>query len=302
MNDDPAALYAGWTRAMADAMRMLAPGALPVASEASETAPAAAAAPFPIGQIHDALGVFAAALPQLYQSYLPLLSQGRITTEPFEAPARTAANAVDAMLAPLQQAPSGLAAPDGWLALTAGALPGAAQLQLGIERTFGGLGEAFGLGPLRQLHEAWREMLLASVAKQRAQGEYLALVAQAFASGTASLMHELQAMALRGERVESLLAFIRMWVKAVDAPMHDAMQGGAGLAATAKVIRASTAHRQQVQKVVGIASTAMHMPTRDDMSEAFREIQELKRQVRRLKRALPAPARKKQVQPKERVA
>ena len=59
---------------------------------------------------------------------------------------------------------------------------GAAQLQLGIERTFGGLGEAFGLGPMRELQQAWREMLVASVAKQRAQVEYLALVAQAFAN------------------------------------------------------------------------------------------------------------------------
>ena len=92
------------------------------------------------------------------------------------------------MLLPLQQAPVGLPSADAWPALSASALPGAAQLQLGIERTFGGLGEAFGLGPARQLQEAWREMLVASVAKQRAQAEYLALVAQAFATGTATLM------------------------------------------------------------------------------------------------------------------
>jgi class III poly(R)-hydroxyalkanoic acid synthase PhaE subunit len=241
-------------------------------------------------------------LTQLYQSYLPLLAQGRVTTEPFEALAQTATDAVNAMLLRLQQAPAGLPSADAWAALSASALPGAAQLQLGVERTFGGLGEAFGFGPSRQLQEAWREMLLASLAKQRAQVEYLALAAQAFASGTATLTRELQAMALRGERVESLLAFIRMWAKAVDAPLHDAMQGGAGLDATAKVIRASTAHRQQLQKVVGIASRALHMPTRDDMSEAFREVQELKRELRRLKRALPAAAQKKLVPRRERAA
>jgi hypothetical protein len=213
--------------------------------------------------------------------------------------AQTASKAFNAMLLPPQQAPAGLPSADVWPALSASAFPGAAQLQLGIERTFGGLGEAFGLGPARQWQEAWREMLVASVAKQRAQAEYLALAAQAFATGTATLLRELRSMALRGERVESLLAFIRMWAKAIDAPLHDAMQGAAGLAVTAKVIRASTAHRQQVQRLVGVASTALHVPTRDDLGEAFREIQELKRELRRLKRALPAAAQKKLVARKE---
>jgi hypothetical protein len=266
-----ASLYAGWTEAVPEAFRMLMPGAaaaMPAAPNASAAASGHAGAPFPVAQIGAALGVLEGVLTQLYQAYLPLFAQGKVTAEPFEAMAQTA-------------------------------FPGAAQLQLGIERTFGGLGEAFGLGPARQWQEAWREMLVASVAKQRAQAEYLALAAQAFATGTATLLRELRSMALRGERVESLLAFIRMWAKAIDAPLHDAMQGAAGLAVTAKVIRASTAHRQQVQRLVGVASTALHVPTRDDLGEAFREIQELKRELRRLKRALPAAAQKKLVARKE---
>jgi hypothetical protein len=54
-----------------------------------------------------------------------------------------------------------------------------------------------------------------------------------------------------------------------------------------------------VQRLVGVASTALHVPTRDDLGEAFREIQELKRELRRLKRALPAAAQKKLVARKE---
>lgn len=306
MSDNLASLYDGWTRAVPEAFRMLMPGAMsaamPGTARASAADSAGAAAPFPVGQIGAALGVFEGVLTQLYQAYLPLFAQGKVTAEPFEAMAQTATKAFDALRLPLQQGLPGLPSADAWPALAASALPGAAQLQLGIERTFGGLGEAFGLGPTRQLQNAWREMLSASVAKQGAQAEYLALAAQAFATGTATLMQDLQAMALRGERVESLLAFIRMWAKAVDAPLHDAMQGGPGLDASAKVIRASTAHRQQVQKVVGIASTALHVPTRDDMSSAFREIQELKRELRRLKRALPVAAQKKLGARKERAA
>jgi hypothetical protein len=289
MNDDLGALYAGWMKAVPEAFRMLMP--VPQASTGAAGAPTpAAAAPFPVDQIGNAMAMFEGVLTQLYQAYLPLLAQGRATAQPFEALTQAATNAFSAMRLPGQGGAAALPFATGWPQFSESALPGAAQLQLGMERTFGGLGEAFGLGPLRQLQDAWREMLASSAAKQRAQLEYLALAAQAFASGTASLMQDLQSIGSRGERVDSLLAFIRMWAKAVDAPLHDAMQGGPGLEATAKVIRASTQHRQQVQKVVGIASEALHMPTRDDMNQAFREIQELKRELRRMKRAAPAPA------------
>jgi len=173
---------------------------------------------------------------------------------------------------------------------------GASQLLLGIERTFGGLAGALGLEPMRELGQAWREMLVAIAAKQRAQVEYLDLVAQAWNTGTQGLVQDLQAMATRGERVESLLAFIRMWATSVEGPLHETMQGKRGLEVTAKVIRASTQYRLQSQKAIGIVSEALNVPTRADMDDAFREIQELKRELRRLTKALPPAVQKMSTQ------
>lgn len=302
MSDALGALYTTWLKAVPEAFGMLAPAANPAASGASRSGSDAAALPFPGDQIAEAMAAFGGVLMQVYQAYLPLLAKGPLTGQPFEALTQAATHTVEAMAAALPNPATLSTFAAGFPGAPANSLPGASQLALGMERTFGGLGEAFGLGPLRQLQAAWGEMLVAGAAKQHAQVEYLALAARAFATGTASLLGKLQAMGARGERVESLLAFLRMWVKEVDAPLHDTMQGNAGLDATAKVIRSSTAHRQQVQKVVGIASEALHVPTRTDLNEAFREIQELKRELRRLKRALPAPPQKKRVQPKERAA
>lgn len=158
---------------------------------------------------------------------------------------------------------------------------------LGIERSFGGLAAALGLEPLRELWQAWREMFVATDAKERAQAEYLHLVAQAWNAGTQDLVQELQAMARRGERVDSLLGFIRMWALSVEGPLHETAQSERGLEVTAKVIRASTQQRLQSQKAIAIVSEALNVPTRTDMDDAFREIQELKRELRRLKKALP---------------
>jgi len=144
---------------------------------------------------------------------------------------------------------------------------------------------------MRELNRALREMLAAGAAKQQATAEYLGVVAGACVKGSEDLLTELQAMGARGERVESLLAFIRLWVKSIDGPMHDAMQGERGLEATAKVLRASTEHRLQMQKAVGIVSEALNIPTRGEVDDAFREIQELKRELRRLKHGAPVPGR-----------
>ena len=310
MTDSPTSLYTAWLSAVPQAFRAMLPAGTAdlVAPAASESAHASL--PFPVDQIDKALKVLGGVLTQVYQSYLPLLAQGNLTEGLVKAPANAGTEMLGRLLEATASASGAmpgwhnlnglaqLAAPwngllQGLLAGAQGSHPGADLLQTGIERAFGGLGDAFGLRPMRELEEAWRGAIQASVAKQHAQLEYFAVVAKALSEGTQHLLQDLNAMGVRGERVESLLAFIRLWAKAIDAPMHDAMQGEGGLAATAKLIRASSQHRQHLQKAVGLASEALQIPTRADVDEAYREIQELKRELRRLKRSLQPDAPKK---------
>lgn len=317
MTDSPTSLYTAWLDVLPPAFRAMVPAtgiatAPPPAGGPSE----GHAIPFPVDQIGAALKALEGTLTQIYQGYLPMLANGGVTDEPFKALASAATEAFDRLLSSAAAPGGAPPAPPGWAevaqsmqpwaALLQGVVPGApgvgpgsGQLQLGIERTFGGLAEAFGLGPMRELEQAWREMLVASAAKQRAQIEYLALVVEAWNQGTRGLLQELQAMGARGERIESLLAFVRLWARAVDAPLHETMQGSRGLEVTAKVIRAASQHRERLQKTIGLASEALHVPTRKDMDEAFREIQELKRELRRVKRVLPAATQKKLTQVRE---
>jgi len=319
MTDNPTSLYTAWLDALPQAFRMLVPAPIAGPQPGAEGAFDGAAAPFPADQVAKALDGVSGMLTQLYAGFLPLLAKGDLTAEPLQALIDSGTDAVDRLLAALAEPLTALQSLPDWAGLAMSAQPwtslfsghvpgeqgkpvGANQLQLGIERTFGGLGEAFGLGPMRELQQAWREMLTAGIAKQRSQAEYLAIAVQAWVEGTQGLLQELQAMGARGERVESLLAFIRLWAKAIDGPMHDAMQNGRGLQATAKLIGASTQYRQHLQKAIGLASEAMYVPTRADMDNAFREIQELKRELRRLKKALPPAAQKRIVQAREQTA
>lgn len=317
MTDNPTSLYTAWFNAVPQAFRAMLPagaaGVQPLAAVESGQAPLS----FPVDQVDKALKVLDGVLTQLYQSYMPLLAQGNLAEGPVKALASAGTEMLNRMLEatanagaalPGLQSLSGFAQLAGpWSALLPALVPGAQQeshpgaelLQTGMERAFGGLGDAFGLRPMRELEEACREAIQASVSKRHAQLEYLAVVAQAWSAGTQRLLQDLNAMGARGERVESLLVLVRLWAKAIDAPMHDAMQGEGGLAVTAKLIRASSEHRQHLQKAIKLASEALQIPTRADVDEAYREIQELKRELRRLKRSMQAAVPKKRIQAKE---
>ncbi len=316
MTDPSTSLYAGWFKAMPEVFRAMAPpdgaGAQPAPTGPSEQV----SLPFPADQVSKALDVLDVMLTQFYRAYLPLLATGDLSAGPLKAMVNAGTETFNRLLGAAPRPAGGWPALHDWNALAQfsqpwssllrglvpgdqGSAPGVHPLQVGMERTFGGLSDAFGLGPMRELEQAWREMMVANVAKQRAQLEYLALVAEAWNEGTRQLLQQLNAMGARGERIESLLAVIRLWAKAVDGPLHDAMQTDRGLAVTAKVIRASTQHRQQVQKTIGLASEALHVPTRADVDDAYREIQELKRELRRVKKALPPAVLKKITQARE---
>ena len=312
MNDSASSLYSAWFDALPAFFRSMTPmqgfGFVPPAIAAT----AASSMPFPADQVTQALNMTSGLLGQLYQSYVPMLTQGGFGADAMKALSNAATDAQQKLQQMLQLPAGGW--PDmqllgglgqaqpaqAWNTLMGSSGGDASRLlQLGMQRTFGGLSDAFGLRPARELDEAFREMATASVAKQRTQLEYLALWTEAWNEGTQRLVKELTAMGARGERVDSMLALLRLWAKNVDGAVHEAMQSERGLKITANVIRAASTHREQVQKAVGVLSQALYVPTREEMDLAYREIQELKRELRRVKKALPAEARKKLMEAKE---
>ena len=93
---------------------------------------------------------------------------------------------------------------------------------------------------------------------------------------------------------------MRLWARAADEAMHTAMRSPDALEASARLVRTATRSRGQQQRVVAIASQALNIPTRAEVDEAYREIQELKRELRRLRKpqaseveASPAVVRKR---------
>lgn len=156
-------------------------------------------------------------------------------------------------------------------------------LQSGYERAFGGLADALGLGPWREFSEACHGMLAAAVAGQAAQAEYLAVVAAASTTGMKGFAERLAAAKEGGVPIDSTAAFVRLWAGATEKALHERLQSEAGLRATAKLLRTQMLARKNMNRAVEVLCEAANMPTQSSLDDAHREIQELKRELRRMK-------------------
>jgi polyhydroxyalkanoate synthesis regulator phasin len=181
------------------------------------------------------------------------------------------------------------AAQQAWLDFASRLSSGSMQSYMtGFERTFGGLFDALGFGPMRKLQAGLQELAAASVTQNQSRAAYGMLVQNAFASGAERLMKQLAGMADAGERVESVLTLLRMWAVNTEQAVHEMLQSERGLEATAAMTRASLTHRRKLQQVAAIVADSLDIATRRELDEVYREIHELKREVRAL-RASTAP-------------
>jgi hypothetical protein len=155
-----------------------------------------------------------------------------------------------------------------------------ADLTTAFDRTYGAVSDALGFGPVRQLQAAWQQVLAAGMAQQEARAKYALLVQGAFAHGLEGLMTRLAEKAGAGERIDSVLALLRLWAVSTEQAVHETLQSEAGLAATATLARSALAYRKKMQQVASIIADLLDMATRRDLDEAFREIQSLKRELR----------------------
>jgi Poly(R)-hydroxyalkanoic acid synthase subunit (PHA_synth_III_E) len=159
---------------------------------------------------------------------------------------------------------------------------GSSPVQAGtnFDRAYGALSDGVGLGPTRKLYAAWRDVMSASVAQQDARTHYTGLLQSAYAQGFQRLLIALAAKADAGERVDSVLALIRLWTIDTEQAVHETLQSEPGLAATAALIRSDLAYRKKMQQVAAVLADQYDMASRHELDEAFREIQALKRELR----------------------
>jgi poly(hydroxyalkanoate) synthase III subunit E len=276
----PASPLAAWT-AMMPWLAGIPPTAgtpLPAADPLAIIGPWAAMMPFFAGAQGNAAGGPAAAHPMLAPWMAAMTWKPGLCMGAAEGAAPTNADGPAAAILPLR------AMQKSWLDFASrvfGATP--EILATGFDRTFGGVSDALGLGPLRKWQAAYQDLIAATVAQNDARMTYMMLVQSALVAGFDGLLRRLSAMADAGERIDSVLALLRMWAASTEEAVHRVLQSNAGLAATVALSRAGVTHRRKMQQIAAIVADALDMATRSDLDEAYREIQNLKRELRALR-------------------
>ena len=153
------------------------------------------------------------------------------------------------------------------------------------ERVYGPLADAFGLGPAREAFETWCGLAAAQFGEVVANAQVAGVVAAGAFDGITRVTQRLDRLRGEGQTINSPTALLRLGLSELDGAMHAAMLSETGLAATAASVRATSRRRSSWQKLSALGAEAVGQPTRVEVDEAFREIQQLKREVRALKRA-----------------
>jgi hypothetical protein len=285
----------------------------------------AASLPVPADQVAKAAAMTSNALQSFAQAYLPVLQSAgapgllarwaaaampMMAGAPPKAPTLPPAAAMTFPWMTLPLSPAAMAAASTAMPASAGAawLP-LQQMQkawadLGnqmvggttqtyataVDRTYGALGDALGLGPMRKLQAAGQEIMAAAIAQNETRAAYAMVVQTAIAAGVQKLLQRLADMADRNERVDSVLALMRMWAAATEEAVHETLQSEHGLEVTAALTRAGLAYRRKTQGFAAIIADTLDMATRRDLDDAYREIQALKREMRSMRSSAPSDA------------
>src|SRR5215470_128945 len=298
MNDDAASMLRQWW----SALPTMFPWMQPLAT--NSTVPGGNA-PTAEGEPISAVS-FDRLLTQLFDAWQGLLRSGGTATEGLFSMAAQLESSFGHLRESLAAA-TPTAASMGWpmswpgwnapLLFAAGSSSGGAAsnpLQMGADRTFGAFADAFGLRPMREVQEAWLELAQAESERRTTQAAYVGLLVKACSDGARGLTARLEKMHRAGEQVATFLGFVRLWAREADAALHAAMQSEQGVAAAARAVRASTRQRAALNRLVALTSKALNVPTRAELDDAYLEIQELKRELRRLKKGARAEAEAKE--------
>jgi polyhydroxyalkanoate synthase subunit PhaE len=191
-----------------------------------------------------------------------------------------------------------------WLSMlsqaTSGGHPGAGFLTgtAGLDRMFN-FQEMF-QGPLGQLNIG--EMPRATVARekmgkflkvvdamndlQEAQSEYQKALSEGLATSVERTIEHLAKLAEKGDKVSSARDLMRTWYSIADRTMMEKFNTKEFIGVQDKLTDALMKHKITQREAMEIVYASLEIPTRSEIDEAYRDIHEMKRELRALKRAL----------------
>lgn len=119
-----------------------------------------------------------------------------------------------------------------------------------------------------------------------AQSQFHAAISAAMGKAIERTIDHLAKLAEKGEKITSARDLMRTWFGVADKTLNEVFTTEEFLAVQNKMTAALMTYKVKQREALEIIYDAMEIPTRGALDEAYRDIQDLKRQVRMLKREL----------------
>lgn len=154
------------------------------------------------------------------------------------------------------------------------------------ERTFGSLVESPSFGFTREINEKIAKAFNSWLDFRRASAEYQSILA---ASWGGIFEEVIQAMVKRAEQdkpITSVRDLMRLWTDTADSALEKVFRSPEYVEVQGRLMDTAMTYRMQEQQVVELLLKMSYVPTRGEVDEAHRNIYELRKEVKALKRAL----------------
>ena len=166
-------------------------------------------------------------------------------------------------------------------------------LEEGLMPIMGGLGE---LPRGTVVREKMGKMLKAADALtdlRKAQAAYHRAMAEALSKAVERTIENLAERAQKDEPVESVRELMRTWFQIADQTLNEAFVSGDFLKVQEDMTSALMTYKVRQREALEVMYNALDLPTRSEVDEAYKDIHDLKREVRMLRRQLKEATEKK---------
>jgi class III poly(R)-hydroxyalkanoic acid synthase PhaE subunit len=134
-----------------------------------------------------------------------------------------------------------------------------------------------------------------------AQAEFQKKINEAMSTATERTIEHLAQLAEKGEKITSVRDLMRTWFGIADSTLNEAFMTPEFLETQNKMTEALLVHKVKQREALELIYDAIELPSKSALDEAYRDIQDLKREVRSLRKALknvtgeaaPKPAAKR---------
>ena len=154
------------------------------------------------------------------------------------------------------------------------------------ERTFGGITEVPGMGYNRELNAKLLRGFDAWVDTQKVSAEYHTMLTKTFSNAFETFMGKLVTMSEKGEVIDSIQDLTNLWFDTIDDTFTHLYVSEDYLDLQNRLSGATMINKMAQQEVLEVFQEMLDMPTRSELDDAYRSLNDLRKEVKALKRAL----------------